>query len=190
MNLLSYGGLIIKGVSVIRELSRITAREGGWNRGGTMKYFGELSGAQNIWRFTGGCKQKHVELFYLKYACQYYGMTVLLGWAMEIVCTSKGGAWKISICSRGALKFFPIPKLFTPPPPCSNCWQFPKDDLMIRAVPFKICGLCHGLNIVPALKIAHLSHLSTSAYRSHPLHEAVDCWQKTNCIHQNAPLCQ
>ncbi len=52
----------------VREFSTITVWEGGG-----VKYFGELGwGSTNI--FEDG-PQKPFELFYLKYECQYYGMS-------------------------------------------------------------------------------------------------------------------
>ncbi len=60
---------------------------------GGMKYFGELVGVgvgeigghEIFWRACGGCNifegsqgasKKHFGIFYLKYLCQYYGMTL------------------------------------------------------------------------------------------------------------------
>ncbi len=57
-------------IDEIRELSTITGvlKSGAWN------ILENLGWLQNFWRFVEGM-QKHFELFYHKYACQYYGMT-------------------------------------------------------------------------------------------------------------------
>ncbi len=67
---------------------------------GAMKYFGELRGAQNVWRFTWG-HQKVFLLFYLKYVLRYYGMTTQFshafggGGGANIFYAFEDGPWNI-----------------------------------------------------------------------------------------------
>ncbi len=70
-----------------------------------VKYFGELREGHNIFEGSGGSTQNPFELFYLKYACKYYGTTTQLGWAVKFVHTFKGGLQNNSAHPRGGHKF-------------------------------------------------------------------------------------
>lgn len=64
----------------------------GWNWG--EKYFGELRGAQKLWRFTGGLWKGVFLIFYLKNACWYYGLTTQWGGGQKMfTCSRGGGLW-------------------------------------------------------------------------------------------------
>lgn len=78
---------------------------GGVVVGYVWKYFENLQWPQTFWRFTWGAA-KTFSIFYLKYACHYYGMT------SNIFCAFEGGLQKIFLDF-----FLPLHNISTCPQP-------------------------------------------------------------------------